>query len=182
MNVPAITTDGMRARGDFDGAGRSLPAEYLPPDLSAAPGDLYPSGYCAFAAEEPIPLAFPDTSSGLGGAVACAGQPVPLGTAPVKRILLLAASTAGWRHAEFGLRGEAGSLERLVAPVPPWTERAEGQAVGASTPFLRSMSDDEPTPAYLYLLTLVPARPTAGALELPRAPEIKLLAITVEVE
>ena len=182
INVPAITTDGTRARGDFDGAGRSLPAEYLPPDLSGAPGDLYPSGYCAFPTEEPIPLAFPDTGSGLGGAVACAGQSVPLGTERVKRILLLAASTAGWRNTEFGLRGEAGSLERLPVGVPSWTERVDGSPVGASTPFLRSMSGDEATPAYLYLLTLTPTSPTAGALELPRAPEIKLLAITVEVE
>jgi hypothetical protein len=184
MNVAAITADTYRAWGDFDGMGRSLPDECLPPDLSGAGNNLYAAGYYAPAATAPVPFAFPETSSGIGGAVACNGQVVPLGEAGAERIHLLAASTAGAREIEVALKYADGSVEGSRITVPSWTEPGDAAAKGAIaayTPYLRSLNgDDIATPGYLYLLTLAPRSSSAVSLELPRAPWIKVLAITVE--
>ncbi len=183
MNVIAVTTDSNRARADFDGSGRSLPAEWLPPDQSGGKDGLYPNAYYAPQGTDAVPFSFPDTSAGVGGAVACTGQSIPLGSEDVEGVYMLAASTAGLREAVFGLRHAAGQVDQLTVAVPPWTQPHQGTPVGAYAPFVRSLSGDDPaTPAYLHLLRLAPSSPTATSLELPRAPEVKILAITVQTE
>jgi hypothetical protein len=196
-NVAAVTTDSYRARGDIDGQGHSLPAECLPPDLSGARADLYPSGYYAQVTEQPIPFAFPDASSGVGGAVACRGQSVALGgtgsgpsgsagvpPASVRRAYILVASTGESGHPEFKAKTPAGSMP-LSYPETlwNWTEKGEGGAPAAAyTPYLRGLSsDDATTAACLRMITL--ALPQgAVSLELPRDPQVKIIAITVEDE
>ena len=183
MNVPAITTDTHRAWGDFDGAGRSLPAECLPPDLSGAQDNLYPSGYYAAAAGTPIPFTFPETSSGVGGGVACAGQSISFAEARARRLHLLAGSTAGTQNIEVTLRYADGRAQLTALSVPSWMQREEtlpNVSLAAYSPYLRSQSGDTATPAYLYLLTLTPDSPDAVSLELPKAPWVKILAITLE--
>jgi hypothetical protein len=185
LNVPAITTETYRAWGDFDGAGRSLPAECLPPDLSGAQGNLYPSGYYAPTTGAPITFAFPELNSGIAGAVACAGQSVSLVSTYVRRIHLLAASTAGARHIEVTLKHGDGRAQPTTLSVPSWIERealSPDCAPGIYSPYVRGASGDTAMPAYLYLLTLESDSPDAVELELPRAPWVKILAITLETE
>jgi hypothetical protein len=182
LNVAAITTDSYRSRGDFDGEGRSLPAECLPPDLSGAREDLYPSGYYADAATEPLPVpfAFPDHSSGVGGALACMGQSIPLGDRGVGRVHLLAASSARATEVQIGLKHEDGSVEQMPVSVPSWLQPNETSTVGVCTRYIRALGGEEATPAYLYHVTLRPSSPTAVEMELPRASSVKILAVTVE--
>ncbi|UCC67449.1 MAG: hypothetical protein JSV79_09980 [Armatimonadota bacterium] len=183
MNVAAVTTDSRRAQGDLDGAGRSLPAEWLPPDQSAPGNGVYPSGYYTSHAPYTVPFAFPDTRSGTGGAVACVGQSIPLGDRPAARVHLLAAATADSRPAAFGLKGRTGETSQLTVTVPSWAQRDDAVIIGAYAPYTRTITgDDASVPAYLYHLTLSAGSPAAVSLELPQAPEIKILAITVETE
>jgi len=181
-NVVAVTTEAYRARGDFDGRGRSLPAEWLAPDLSGPREQVYPSGY--YAPGDPkaeAPFVFPETSSGAGGCVACAGQSIPLGDAGGGQVHLLLASTAGTGEAAFGLARESGEVDTVAAVVPSWTERVEGVPVGAYTPYVRSSAgDDASTAAYLYHVTLSVPSGKVVSLELPQAPWIKIVAVTVE--
>ncbi len=180
--MAAVTTDEYRARGDFDGQGRSFPSEWIPPDLSGPREHLYQSGYYSPGGPDvPVAFAFPALSSGVGGAVACAGQSIPLGQHGAARVHLLAASTAGTGEAAFGLKSPAGDVDEVRAVVPSWTDPYQGVPVGVYAPYLRTLSGDDPAVAgYLYHLTLVSPSREAVSLELPRAPWIKILAVTAE--
>ncbi len=181
-NVRAIASDSYRARGDFDGRGASLPAEWLPPDQSGPKEHLYPDGY--YAPGRPrtdIPFAFPAMSSGVAGAVACSGQTIPLGEKGAVQIHMAIASSEGPRATTFRLADAAGEVHPVTVPVPPWDQWTEGAAITAYCPYLRTLSgDDTGRQAYLYHLTLSPPSGTAVSLELPREPWIKILAMTVE--
>ncbi len=181
-NVSAIATDSYRARGDFDGRGRSLPAELLPPDQSGPVEQLYPSGYYAPGDENPaIPFSFPNVGSGIGGVVACNGQTVPLGERGAVAVHLLVASTEGERETTFGLAQTTGEVEPITVVVPGWESRSERLPVAAYCPYVRTLSNDDPAQhAYLYHLVLKPGKGVASALQLPKEPWIKVLAVTVE--
>lgn len=182
-NNPGIAREQARARGDFDGSGRALPAEWLPPDQSAARESLYPTGYYSPADEKAgVPFAFPDTSSGVGGVVACDGQRIPLGERPATRVHLLVGSTAGTGRAAFGLALAQGGMETVEAVIPSWREPAAGAHVGAYAPYVRSVDGDETGDAYLYHVTLAATSGQAEALILPGAPWIKVVAVTAEAE
>lgn len=181
INVPAITTDTYRARGDFDGRGRSLPAEWIPPDLSGALGDLYPSGYYAQVTEVPVPFAFPRADDGIGGAVACTGQTIEIGGNGAKTIWLLAAAATGEARAGLRVVLADGRAETADVLVPSWTERSPSYALGAYAPCVRLLSgDDASVSAYLHVIPLHMAGSPAVALELPNAPQVRIVAITVE--
>ena len=181
-NTPAVVTDSYRSRGDFDGRGRSLPAELLPPDQTGPIEQLYPSGYYApAAAEAPIPFAFPDVGSGVGGAVACNGQTVALGEHGARAVHLIVASTEGERETTFGLTRATGDTELVAASVPGWDSRSERLPIAVYCPYVRTLGgDDAARQAYLYHLVLRPREGAAAALELPKEPWIKVLAVTME--
>ncbi len=181
-NVAAIATDSYRARGDFDGRGRSLPAELLPPDQSGPIVQLYPSGYYAPGNEHPaIPFSYPNVSSGIGGIVACNGQTIPLGTRGAMAIHLLVASTEGERETTFGLVKATGEVESKTVMVPAWDSLSQRLPVAASCSYIRTLSnDDSSQSAYLYHLVLKPNEGAASALQLPKEPWIKVLAVTIE--
>lgn len=180
-NVIAVTTDAQRARGDFDGRGRTFPAEWLPPDLSGAPANLYAAGYYSQSTAAPIPLRFPDAESGLGGVVACAGQTIPLGESGARALWVLAASTAGAQQIEAQLRLAAGGVQPVTLIVPSWMEHTGRYLLGAHAPAVRSLhADDATTPAYLHLIPIQVPEGLAVELELPHAPWVKVVAITVE--
>ncbi len=184
VNVAAVTTDSYRTRGDFDGRGRSFPAECLPPDLSGAREDLYPAGYYGGAGLEPVPFRFPDASSGVGGAVACAGQRIALGGSGVGSVYLLAASTSEQRSVEMVLNAVDGTSEQVPVTVRSWQQAADARGIGAYAPYVRGLSgDDASAAACLYVLTVRSQKGSkAVSLELPRDPSIKILAVTVEDE
>jgi len=181
-NVRAIAADGYRARGDFDGRGSSLPAEWLPPDQTGPREHMYPDGY--YAPGKPgtdIPFAFPAVNSGVGAAVACSGQSIPLGERGAVQVHIVIASTEGARPTTFHLTDDSGEVHAMTVAVPPWDEQVEGAPMAAYCPYVRTLSgDDSARGAYLYHLTLSPPSGTAISLGLPREPWIKLLAVTVE--
>ena len=181
-NVRAIAADSYRARGDFDGRGSSIPAEWLPPDQTGPREHLYPDGY--YAPGKPptnIPFAFPPVTSGVGAAVACSGQSIPLGERGATKVHIVIASTEGARPTTFQLTDDSGEVHPIAVPVPPWDERIQGMPIAAYSPYVRTLSgDDTGRGVYLYHLTLSPPSGTAVSLGLPQEPWIKLLALTVE--
>jgi hypothetical protein len=182
-NVIAVTDDAHRARGDFDGEGRSFPAECLPPDQSGAADRLYPSGYYAPASAHSVPFSFPDLASGCGGAVACDGQSLSLGERGVSRIHLLLASAAAQEQVALGLKRDTGEVEQVTLAVPGWRPTGPEQEVGAYAPYVRTLTgDDASAPACLYHRTIAPSTGLAVSLELPRQPSVRIMAITVEGE
>ena len=186
-NVAAATTDTYRARGDFDGQGHSLPDEWLPPDYTGPREPLYPSRYYAPEGREAprldasMPFSFPDPISGVTGAVGCVGQQVAFGEQSVEAIHLAVASTEGTQEASFGLVYPEGESETVAALVGAWDQWDGNARLAAYTPYVRTLSADDPTrQAYIYHVTLRPTMGRPVALELPMAPWIKILAITVE--
>jgi hypothetical protein len=181
-NVVAVTTDSYRARGDIDGRGHSLPAECLPPDLSGARADLYPSGYYAHQTGQPVPFAFPDAGSGVGRAVACRGQSVPLGGTAAKRAHLLVVNTGETSTPQFGARTPTGVVALSCSgPVRNWREKGEaGAPVGAYVPYLRGLSGDEATTGGYLPVIVLDLPEGATSLALPDDPALKVVAITAE--
>ena len=113
--------------------------------------------------------------------MACGGQSVALGGGKVKRVHLLAASTAAGGETRFGLKRADGEVEAAVALIPGWMQRTAGARVGAYAPYVRKLNgDDGRDEARLYHVTLSAPEEGAVSLELPKEPRIKIMAITVE--
>ena len=182
-NVAGIAVDSYRARGDFDGRGGSIPAEHLPPDQSEARGKLYPAGYYAPGpASGSPPFGFPDRGTGVGLVVACTGQTIAMGEADAVRIHLIAASTEGDQAVAFRLGLQSGEVEDASVTVPGWDHRGTAAPVAVYAPYVRTLSGDDATrQAYLHHLTLTPREP-AVSLELPKAPWVKIIAVTIETK
>lgn len=180
-NVIAVADDSHRARGDFDGQGRSFPAEWFAPDQTGAEGRVYPSGYYSPSPSWWAPFLFPEASSGVGGAVACDGQSIPLGGSGARRVHLLLASSFGQEDVSLGLKLADGKVETVTMKVSPWRSTSgQLEDVGAFSPYLRSPRGDEATPAYLYYKAIAPSSGSAVSLELPKQPSVKIVAVTVE--
>ena len=180
-NVVAITDDSHRTRGDFDGQGRSFPSEWLPPDQSGAADRVYPSGYYSVEQDPaPVPFAYPDVSAGMGGAVACDGQTIPLGESGAKDIHLLVASTAERDSVTVRLELADGSAEEARVETPVWTEVGpDAWNVAAYTPYLRALTTDEIKRGHLFRRSFSAANGKAISLTLPVHPSMKIVAITV---
>jgi hypothetical protein len=179
FNIAAITTPQRRSSGEFDGAGRSLPAEYVPPDAATEPGGWYPCGYYGSQeAPRQIPLLFPKRKEGRGGAVACNGQAIAL-PAGASRVHILAAASSEGVAAEFVLVTASGERRPLQVTVANWMQPpASAQEEGLAVPLIRTATADEPKQAYLHHYVLEAHQ--AVTLELPKAADVRLVALTIE--
>jgi len=182
VNVPALTTEDYRARGDFDGRGNSLPAEWFPADQSSPHEDLYPAGYYAPQPDDGgVVFAFPDLHSGIGGAIACTGQWIPLGEEGAAAVHLVAAATAGAKNVSFKLETEEGEVTSVLVEVPAWDTWDGETSIAFYSPYVRSLQGDMAgRPAFLYRITVASPSGSAVRLGLPKDPHIKVLAVTAE--
>jgi alpha-mannosidase len=177
--------DGTGATTGFDDAGRALPAEMLPRELTHA-GSLF----------RLAPVGQPN-------AVVAHGQTIPLPPGPHRRLLLLAASAEGDRKARFGVgdreveltiqdwggyvgqwdnrtwRTKEGTIEYTglvpgyVKGTPvAWFASHRHTAAGANEPY-----------AYAYLFTYsIDVTGSPSALRLPDDDRIRVLAATLTDE
>jgi hypothetical protein len=198
LNAPASTTPSRRSAGDFDGAGRSLPAEQIPPDLSVAEGGWYPCGYYSGEANAPrhMPFMFPKPERGVARCLACAGQRIKLPARPfsrpnrdqgpsprgrIVRLHLIAAATQPGVAATFTVVADSGEGKPVSLPIGYWLEAPNiAEECGFRTPYVRTATSDEPTPAYLRHYTIEASGATA--LELPKDSRVRVVALTVERE
>jgi len=180
-NVAAVTTAQRRSGGDFDGAGRSLPAEYVPPDAAAEPGGWYPCGYYG-STEAPrnIPFLFPRRKEGRGHAVACSGQAISL-PAGTRSVHLLAAAVGQDVTAEFVLVTASGERRAVSVAIADWLQPPRSpQDEGLSVPMVRTATADEPRPAYLHHYVLDAHQ--AVTLELPKDTRVRIIAFTAALQ
>ena len=183
LNVVASTFAGHGARGAFDVATSSFPAEFLPPDASGAV--LYPGAYFtgASGAEAParVPLRYPPKDQRGASAIACTGQRIPLPPYPLRAIYLAAAASSPVT-AQFRIAYPDGAEEERTLQVPLWTEPSPQDVIALRVPYLRRADGDAPVAAHIYLLRIGDlARADApAALVLPESPHVKLFAITLE--
>ena len=85
------STRANRADGDFDGGGRTFPAEMWP----------------AAVVSEGVPFRLGSTADGQKNALACRGQSVPLSAGDFDRVMLLAAASNGDKPVVFKFTGDA---------------------------------------------------------------------------
>lgn len=184
--------------GDFDGQGRALPAEMLPPDgtaeidvnplLLSRPGPpLYPSGFYAqrtgegWQGNHSVSFLYPASRQGASNVVSCQGQTIDLPGGNYTAVHILAAATGGQPVAAgFALRG--GSQPQTIT-IADWTQTPSGAGatVAFRSPYRIGKNGPEAVPCTLgdYTLTANASGKTT-ALVLPNNPAVKILAISLE--
>ena len=183
FDADVISYDTNRKDGDA-GGGLTLPAEFLPPNVSeiAPDGKLWPSGLWASAKgidqSKRISFLYPPKTDGAKNAITCNGQTIDLkpGKYSSAHLLVLAAEkTTG----EFGL-AYSGSKAGSKADFNAWSEPP------VRTAFVclhrHSPDGDQPNqPCYLADYS-IPTDPKAEltSITLPKNPAIRIMAITLE--
>lgn len=175
----------------FDGRGRYLPAELLPPVIDGTADRLYPTAWLA-AFDEPsawpqVTFAYPPQASrdgtGLRGILQPTGQVVTTPVGRYRRAHLLAAAIDGDQQLELSALDSGGGLTRLPAiTVPRWdAPPPAGVGVGIRLPYRLTVYGAEPLPAWLHHISLPldPELPLAG-LVLAAQEKVRVLAISLE--
>lgn len=190
-NVVGTHLAGSPVAGDFDGHGRSFPAELLPPGTDDTAVGLYPAGYLGptgadvssrevvfrlLPARRRLTMVKPD------------GQPLPVPPGRYRRLHLLAAAVGADLTARFEvLPGGAGRDRQPVALAPvavsAWTgPPRHGERFGLSAAWRRGPAEPElGAPAYLHhvIVSLDPEQ-SISAVILPQDSELRIAAITLE--
>ncbi len=190
-NLCGISDDSARAGGNFDGAGRSLPAELVPPFATT---DIAPSS-----------LWIVDKGSGLNSSraisfrwgpkgfkenniVQCVGQKITVEpnakkSEPFKAVHLLAAATAPGVTGAFTLQFSDGTQQFSSFPLSSWEGPPSPEddiAFGVRRTHTAA-GDALDKPAVLYRYTIAIREPKKlTAILLPNVPTIKIVAITLE--
>ncbi|MDE2126664.1 MAG: hypothetical protein KGJ62_08745 [Armatimonadetes bacterium] len=189
-NLKGATADDNFASGDFDGSGRSFPTSLIPPYANA---DVTPSG--VFMSGVPTGPDSPRRISFRWGQkgpktkdfVVCVGQEILLGKSAAKcsRLHILAAGTdtAALNNLELVFQEPTEQSEDLYAfTVSPWDGAPlNGEEIGYSCPVYHSRTGVHTGALHLYhyVITIHDPRRLV-AIKLPRAPGIKIAAITIE--
>ncbi|MCC7493039.1 MAG: carbohydrate-binding family 9-like protein [Fimbriimonadaceae bacterium] len=188
--VAGIVSSANRQKGDFDGAGRALPAELVPPGAEDSAAGLYPSGYRQRGAanwQRTVGFWYPAAGSA-ASVVVPAGQSVALPTGRYRRLHLLLAAVGDDLETTFAVvPADRRNDEPAVALAPTWVTAwtsapRHGELVGLQVPVQRGRDGDNPQqPCWLHHLVLpTPSDRPLAALLLPREPRLRLVALTAE--
>ncbi|MDH7603233.1 MAG: hypothetical protein QHI38_13930, partial [Armatimonadota bacterium] len=187
-DVTISSWDTARPSGDFDGTGRSLPAELIPPDF--APGSeqtqpIYPSGYHLIFDSHPdgrISFRYPDKNPGSKQAATCSGQKLNVEEGSYVAIHLLGAAVGSEASGALVLNYVDGSTSVNIR-MSEWTEGPKlGEAIGCAVRHLHSPNGDERGKKgylYHYSIPVDPKRRLVG-LTLPNNRNMRVIAITLE--
>lgn len=124
FNIDAISSDQKKADGDFDGSGRTFPAEMIPETFTS----------------ENITYALGPKADGANNAVACIGQTIQLPTGAFNKLYILAGSTDTLHKAVFTVGGVPVELaiEAWSGFIGQWDRRIWDGASIAETNYDRS--------------------------------------------
>lgn len=193
-NVDGVSQDVNRGDANIDGRGNSLPAEFLPPYVprpavgaGPAPNPLYPSGLWYKPLNDlnssRVCFLYPSKTDQAPNMMACQGQRIQFGGLERTAVHLLALSTAEDVTAEFTLMYSDGTSERKKLTFTHWNEPPKhGERVAFEAPHRHTSNGDDPTTrCYLnhYQIPTERLKMLIGV-EMPRNPEIKIMAITLE--
>ena len=202
FNTLGIAGGDVSKTGGFDGHGATLPAEALPPDVTAEvegdpfaqgrPGPpLYPSGYYTAqtgngeTSNHAVSFLYPGVREGLPNVIACTGQTITLPSGRYKAVHLLAAATGGASvQASFGLQFDR-ETQPLTVPIADWGVAPTGAGVtpAFTAPYRYADGGIKPVATTLgdYALRSDTGRKLTG-LTLPNDRNIKIVAISLEKE
>ncbi len=186
-DVAVTSPDTNRTLGDFDGKGTSFPSEFMPPDAGPAEGasHIYPAGYNYDRAAKPegrISFRYPDKIASPKSAVACSSQKLQIEAGKYVAVHILAASSNGSASGELTLGYSEGAASSVLAASDWRGGPANGEAIGYRVRHLHSHGGDEPNqPGYLYHYVIaLDSSKTLGSITLPKSPDIKIVAVTLE--
>jgi hypothetical protein len=190
-NLDGVTFATGTGDGDFDGAGRTFPAELIPPFAmtDSAPATLWlPAKGTGLDSSRKISFRWGPKGDKDKNFIQCLGQRVPL-TDPkkadsVSRIHLLAATTGTDKLGEFTLVFTDGSQQLNTFLVSKWdSPPTHGEEMAAFCRYSHSRSGpatDKPVSLNHYIVRVRDNKKKIAAILLPNAPEIKIAAITLE--
>jgi len=186
-DVQLSSPDTDRTAGDFDGKGSSFPSEQIPPDagLFKDVKRVYPTGYNYIQTHYPegrISFLYPDKTPGTAGTVACNGQVVQFPEGSYKSLHILAASTNGDASGDISLDYTNGTQAAQVL-FSDWSKgSSNGGKIGFAARHRHSHGGDEVTQTcYLYdYIIPVDSKNTLTGIILPKNPDIKVVAVTLE--
>lgn len=190
-NLDGIAGDADRADGDFDGTGRTLPAELVPPfaNSDTAPSTLWlPMRGAGVDSPRRISFRWGPKGDGEKNVVQCAGQRVPVAVdmrkAEVyKTVHLLAAATKEDTSGAFTLIFADGSEQFTSFPFSRWDGPPTlGEEVSYICRYSRTRAGDatdRPVALFRYAIPISEPKKLA-AIVLPNQPALKIVAITLE--
>ena len=184
-----VSFDANRADGDADGAGLSLAAEFIPPQVTAvaAPDKLWPCGLWTSAqgagleSSRRISFRYPSKADGAKNAVSCKGQSVVLKPGRYAAVHVLALATQD-TTGEFALTYN-GSKAASTVQFSAWNEAPKHGEHPAFVCLHRHSPDADQRGQACYLnhyVLSVDSKAELTSLSLPNNPAIKVMAITVE--
>jgi len=189
-NLDGISDALDRTDGDFDGRGRTLPAEIMPPFVLAetVPATFWmPAKGTGLDSSRKISFRWGPKGAGEKNVLICAGQKVPLADprkAEVCRAIhLLATATKESVSGGFTLVFADGTQQFTSFPVSGWESGPQlGEEVAFVIPYTHNRSSDQPQGPVLLYHYIIPIgeRKPLVALILPNVPDIKIIAITLE--
>jgi len=177
--------------GSFDGAGNSLPAEMIPPEVPfpGMDGRWYPSGYwgsvdrSGWSSCRLIHFAYPPKTAGARNVVSCRGQGGSVPKGYYSRAHVLGAATSPGATGDFIFVYEEGPTIALRLQMSQWNEPPRnGERIGFQTRYRHTPQGDDPkTGCYLHHYVLPISHDRAlTAIRLPNNPAMKIIAITLE--
>lgn len=188
-NIDGIAGSTNRADGDFDGNGRSFPAELVPPfvEAEAAPSTMWlPVIGSGLDATRRISFHWGPKSEKDKNMVRCAGQVIPIPGKKedvYKTVHILAAATKDRVPAELILGFADGSQQFMTFPTSRWdAPPTHGEEIAYRSRYSRNKTGDDldkPVVLYRYTVKLQDKRRLIS-ITLPNEPALKIAAISVE--
>lgn len=189
FDVDGVSWDAARGDGNFDGQGRTFPAEILPPEVLAANTRFtsYPCGYLCAAegtgldSSRRVVFELPDKADGKPNFISCHGQKLALGVPKCSKLHILAAAIVD-TDADFSLQFDDGTTLQQRISMTAWdSEPRFGGHVAFRAFHRHTPTGDEPVPCYLVHYELMAdSRRVLETLALPDNPNVRIMAITAE--
>jgi hypothetical protein len=189
-NVDGVSDPDMRRDGNFDGQGRSFPADLVPPfaDMPVTPAMLWmPATRSGPDSPRRIGFRWGPKDPGEKNFIACQGQRVELGKSAAKCAVLHILAASSGKEAPGSLRlvfEEPGgfSEDQYAFFVSAWDGAPKyGEEVAFLARRHHTASGVENRPVQLYHYTLRIKQPRKlSALMLPKLPDLKIAALTLE--
>ncbi|MBI3910034.1 MAG: hypothetical protein HY320_03770 [Armatimonadetes bacterium] len=193
QSVDGISQDSDRADGNIDGRFNSLPAELLPPYVmrptvgpGRTPSPMVPCGLWVRpvgAQGDRVTFMFPGKADRTPNIVACNGQRLEFAAAPRIAVHLLGLATEEDAAGDFRLIYADASVDVKPVTMTHFVDTPRhGEHVAFRLSHRHTRDGDDPrTPCNLYHYEIVANRQKPLlAIELPRNPAMKIVAITLE--
>ncbi|MBI5832586.1 MAG: hypothetical protein HZB16_09815 [Armatimonadetes bacterium] len=186
----SLETGDMNGPG-FDGQGRYLPAELVPPTADDLSDGLYPTGWLSLfdgtarygtaTFRYPAPVGADNKQA--PSVLRPDGQVVTVVPGSYLRLHVLGASVRGEVTTRFGTVDAKGAVSQTApVTVTNWDQSPRhGEAIGLRLPYRDTRLGADRRPAWLHHI-VVPLEPglTLARLVLPRTPDLRIMALTLE--